>query len=137
MDGTRDVISGERLLGAGRLMDIRPHTRFIAFPKHTHDYVEIVYMASGSTTHVVNGDKIRLKQGELLMLGQHAEQEIEPAGKDDIAVNFIVSPDFLSGTLHFLGREETPLRRFIVNSLTGDTEAGYFYLRSCWSIPTD
>ena len=39
MDGSRDVISGEKLLEKGKLIAIRPHTRFIAFPEHTHDYV--------------------------------------------------------------------------------------------------
>ena len=44
MDGTRDVISGDKLLPSGRIITIRPHTRFTAFPEHTHDYVEMVYL---------------------------------------------------------------------------------------------
>lgn len=46
MDGTRDVISGDKLLSAGRVITIRPHTRFVAFPEHSHDYVEMVYMCA-------------------------------------------------------------------------------------------
>ena len=103
MDGSRDVISGEKLLEKGKLIAIRPHTRFIAFPEHSHDYVEMVYMCSGSTSHVVNGRPVALEQGELLMLGQNARQSIEPAGEQDIAVNFIVRPAFFSGTLPYLG----------------------------------
>ena len=38
MDGSRDVISGAKLLSPGKNITIRPHTRFIAFPEHTHDY---------------------------------------------------------------------------------------------------
>ncbi len=37
MDGSRDVISGEKLLERSKLIAVRPHTRFIAFPEHTHD----------------------------------------------------------------------------------------------------
>ena len=33
MDGSTDVISGEKLLEKGKLIAIRPHTRFIAFPE--------------------------------------------------------------------------------------------------------
>ena len=135
MDGSHDVISGEKLLGAGRLIDVRPHTRFIAFPEHTHDYVEIIYMAAGTTIHQVNGEKIVLREGELLMLGQHARQAIEPAGKDDIAVNFIIRPDFFGGTLNFLGQEETPLRRFITNSLVEGAESGYLYFQVADVLP--
>ncbi len=135
MDGSRDVITGDKLLETGKQIAIRPHTRFTHFPEHTHDYVEIVYMCQGETRHHVNGTEIRLKQGELLMMGQHARQEIEPAGRDDIAVNFIVRPDFLQGILSFLGNEEAPLRSFILSCLSGDTETGYLYFRVADVLP--
>ena len=135
MDGSRDVISGEKLLEKGKLIAIRPHTRFIAFPEHTHDYVEMVYMCQGETRHTVNGNAITLHQGELLMLGQNAHQSIEAAGEKDIAVNFIVRPAFFSGTLSFLGEEETPLRRFVVSCLTGENEAGYLLFRVAELLP--
>ena len=135
MDGSRDVISGEKLLKKGRLIAIRPHTRFIAFPEHTHDYVEMVYMCQGETRHTVNGTAITLRQGELLMLGQNARQSIEPAMERDIAVNFIVRPAFFSGTLPFLGEEETPLRRFVVSCLTGENEAGYLLFHVAEILP--
>ena len=135
MDGSRDVISGEKLLEKGKLIAIRPHTRFIAFPEHTHDYVEMVYMCAGETHHVVNGKPIALHQGELLMLGQNAHQSIEAAGEQDIAVNFIVRPAFFSGTLPFLGEEETPLRRFVVSCLTGENEAGYLLFHVAELLP--
>lgn len=125
MDGSTDVINGEKLLKKGRLIAIRPHTRFTAFPEHTHDYVEMVYMCSGETTHRINGNRIVLRQGELLMLGQNARQSIEPAGEQDVAVNFIVRPTFFTGTLPYLGGEETPLRRFVVSCLTGENETGF------------
>ena len=129
MDGSRDVISGAKLLSPGKNITIRPHTRFIAFPEHTHDYVEMVYMCSGQTVHRVNGKEIVLRAGELLLLGQNARQEIEAAAQDDIAVNFIIRPSFFSATLPYLGEEETPLRRFIITCLTGENEAGYLLFR--------
>ena len=135
MDGAHDVISGDKLLPSGRIIAIRPHTRFIAFPEHTHDYVEMVYMCAGMTRHTVNGNAITLSQGELLMLGQNAHQAIEPAGEGDIAVNFIVRPVFFSGTLSYLGEEETPLRRFVVSCLTGENEAGYLLFHVADVLP--
>ena len=135
MDGSRDVISGEKLLEKGKLIAIRPHTRFVAFPEHSHDYVEMVYMCAGETRHTVNGTPLTLREGELLMLGQNARQSIEPAGERDIAVNFIVRPAFFSGTLPFLGEEETPLRRFVVSCLTGENEAGYLLFHVAEILP--
>ena len=135
MDGSRDVISGDKLLAPGKNIAIRPHTRFIAFPEHTHDYVEMVYMCVGETRHRVNGREILLHEGELLMLGQNARQSIAPAGEGDIAVNILVRPAFFSGTLPFLGEEETPLRRFVVSCLTGENEAGYLYFQVADILP--
>ena len=135
MAGDRDIISGDKLLPKGRHIMIRPHTRFIHFPEHTHDYVEFVYMCQGSTHHVVNGTDITLRKGELLMLGQNARQEIYPAGEHDVAVNFIVRPDFFGGVLAFLGDEETPLRRFILSCITGESETGYLYFKVADVLP--
>ena len=128
-DGSRDVITGKKLLEQGKQITVRPHTRFVHFPEHTHDYVEIVYMCRGKTTHVVNDTRIVLSEGELLLMGQNTRQEILPAGEGDIAVNFIVQPEFFGGTLDFLGSEETPLRDFIVRCLCGDNPSGYLHFK--------
>ena len=135
MDGSHDVISGCKLLEAGQIITIRPHTRFIAFPEHTHDYVEMVYMCSGETIHHVNGSRIVLHTGEMLILGQHAIQSVEAAKEGDVGINFIVRPAFFSGTLSFLGEEDTPLRRFIVSCLTGDNETGFLLFHVADILP--
>lgn len=127
MDADSDVIDAGKLLSIGRLIDIRPHTRFAHFPEHSHNYVEVVYMVQGSTTHIANGKTIVLHPGELLFLGQGARQEILPAGKDDIAVNFIILPQFFDRTLEMLNEGETPLRKFIVDSLRGDNANWLFF----------
>ncbi len=126
MDGSRDIVSGRKLLEGDKLIMVRPHTRLIHFPEHTHDYVEIVYMCQGSTTHIVNDERIELGEGELLLLGQNTRQEILPAGRNDIAVNFIIRPEFFSATLNYLGNEETPLRKFVVDCLCGGSGDGAY-----------
>ena len=40
MDREDMVIDSDKLLEAGQLITIRPHTRFVHFPEHTHNYVE-------------------------------------------------------------------------------------------------
>ncbi len=120
MQSGSDVIDAKKLLDSGRLIAIRPHTRFAHFPEHSHNYVEVVYMCHGTTTHIANGKAVTLHPGELLFLGQGARQEILPAGKDDIAVNFIILPQFFDKALEMLDEGETPLRKFIVDSLRGN-----------------
>ena len=128
MQGQKRIINSRKLLASGKLITIRPHTRFIHFPEHTHDYVEVIYMCSGETTHIVNGKEIKLEQGDLLFLNQSATHEVCRAEKEDIAVNFIVLPEFFSAPLSMIGEEETPLRKFLIDCLCGqNTGAGYLY----------
>ncbi len=117
MDAKSNVVDSKKLLESGKLIQIRTHTRYTRFPRHTHNYVELIYMCSGSTTHIINGDTITLKEGELLFLNQNATQEILPAGDNDIAVNFIIQPAFFDYTLQMMGDEENLIRDFIINCL--------------------
>ena len=52
------VVDSRKLLESGKAIQIRTHTRFVHFPAHTHNFVELIYMCSGSTTHKINGDLI-------------------------------------------------------------------------------
>ena len=111
------VIDSHKMLEQGQLMDVRPHTRFIHFPKHRHNYVEIIYMCQGTTTHIINDkDTITLRTGELLFLNQNVTQEILPAGEQDIAVNFIVLPEFFNRAFTMLD-DENVLREFLITTL--------------------
>lgn len=133
---SRMVVKASKFLDNGQLIKIRTHARFIHFPKHTHDYIEVVYMCTGTTHHLINNEPIDLHEGELLFLNQNSAQEILPAGKDDIAVNFIIRPEFFDVTLKMLADEETPLRDFIVGCLTKkETNVNYLHFAVADILP--
>lgn len=130
------VIDSRKLLEKGRLIELRPHTRFAHFPKHRHDYVEMVYMCSGSTTHIINdSDRIPLQEGDLLFLNQNATQEILPAGQNDIAVNFIILPEFFDRSLSMI-EQENVLRDFLISTLAKNTSpAAYLHFQAKDILP--
>ncbi len=131
-----NIFDAKKLLEDGKLISIRTHTRFIHFPEHTHNYVEVIYMCSGSTHHLINGNDVILKEGELLFLNQNALQEIYPAGEDDIAVNFIILPEFFDSALRMMEAGENMLRDFIVDSLRGEKNtSGYLHFRVANVLP--
>ena len=136
MQGQGSTVNSRKMLSAGKFITVRPHTRFIDFPEHLHDYVEVVYMCSGESTHIVNGREVQLKQGELLFLSQCATHGVRKTSEGDVAVNLIVLPDFFSTSLSFIGEEETPIRRFLVDCLCGqDTGPGFLHFRVSDIIP--
>lgn len=130
------TIDAAKLLEQGKLITIRKHTRFVHFPAHTHNYVEVVYMCSGSTKHLVNDTEIELREGELLFLNQNSVQEIYPAGENDIAVNFIILPEFFEYGLQLLDTEENMLRDFLIDCLTGANEkSSYLHFKVADALP--
>ena len=136
MSAETDVVDAKKLLEAGKMIQVRTHTRFVHFPRHTHNYIEVIYMCSGSTHHVINGEDVVLGQGELLFLSQTATQEIYPAGREDIAVNFIVLPEFFQYGLNMMEPEENPLRSFLIDCLRGENEtAGYLHFKVADVLP--
>lgn len=130
------VVDNAKLLERGHLIELRPHTRFAHFPKHRHNYVELVYMCCGSTTHIINDtEKIVLGQGDLLFLSQSASQEILPAGREDIAVNFIILPEFFDRSLSMIERDNV-LRSFLVSTLSsGNPQIPYLHFRAKDILP--
>ena len=92
-------------------------------------------MCAGKTTHIINGKRIELCEGELLLLGQNATQEILPANENDIAVNFIIQPAFFDKTLEMLGAEETPIKNFLISSLFDSEYQGYLHFKVANVLP--
>lgn len=127
MENNKNVINSKKMLGRGEYFTARTHTRFIRFPKHSHDYVEVIYMCKGKTTHIIDGEMVELSEGELLFLCQSANQEILPAGKDDIAVNFIILPEFFDRALQMIDNHDAPLFKFVIDCLK-NSDRGLKYL---------
>lgn len=130
------VIDSEHFLQKGKLIQVRTHTRFVHFPKHRHNYVEMIYMCKGSTTHIVDGNRVVLEEGDLLLLNQNATQEILPAGENDIAINFIILPQFFDKAFEMIGAEDNLLRDFLVGSLCEDSRrTSYLYFHVSDVLP--
>ena len=68
------------------------------FPAHAHNFIEIVYIASGMGTHIVNGDKMEVSGGDLFLINQNIVHEFIPnEGSSLLVYNYIFEP-LLIGT---------------------------------------
>lgn len=130
------TVDKNKLLEEGDLIQVRTHTRFTHFPKHQHNYVEVVYMCEGETVHIVNGERITLQKGEMLFLSQNAWQEILPARSNDIAINFIILPEFFDYALEMMAKEENLIRDFVVGCLRSEEDnIGYLHFKVADVLP--
>ena len=108
-------IDRELLLKRGRLITVRPHSRFVDFPEHRHNYVEIMYVVQGSITHIIGGKELTLHKGDVLMLNQQVRHAIRRAEYEDIGINFIALPEFFEVPLSML-HEKNVLAEFIAGA---------------------
>ena len=127
MLGQDNTVNSKKLLDEGKLITMRKHTRFIDFPEHSHDYIELIYMCQGSTTHIIEGKETKLQEGELLFLGQGIHHSIKKANENDIAVNFIILPHFFGDTLPAFGDTESPIKTFFINCLCGNGSNSFLH----------
>ena len=64
------IIDCYKLLEEHQQLGVRKHTRFIEYPMHKHNYIELMYVYGGSMTHIINEQQITIYEGELLLLNQ-------------------------------------------------------------------
>lgn len=111
------TVDSDKLLTKGKLITVRAHTRFAEFPLHTHNYIEIMYMCSGQTVHIIDGGPpLVLRAGELLFLGRHSAHAVKRAGENDVGLNFIVLPRFFDYALELIGTDNV-VGKFLVGGL--------------------
>ena len=91
------VISEARLFGPGKSISARTHTRYVDFPKHKHNYVEMMIVLSGKITHRIDGSELTLGKGEILVMNKHVSHSVCRSGKEDIGVNIIMSDRLIDG----------------------------------------
>ena len=111
------VLKASDHFNTGKQIVIAVHPHLRGSWEHKHDFVEMVYMCAGRSTHMVNSTEIVLSQGELLLLNQHARHAVLPTGMGDITVNFIILPPFFNITLGMMGDTESDLRKFLLGCL--------------------
>lgn len=130
----RFIVNSAKLLD-GKLLDLRPHTRFVDFPEHGHDYMEFMYVYAGSISHVIGKEVVTLERGDILFLNRHARHSVKRAGAEDIGINFILSNPFLQ--VVFPQVENNPvMSEFLTDNFEDGGEAEYlfFHTRDCFPI---
>ncbi|ULT58339.1 helix-turn-helix domain-containing protein [Neobacillus drentensis] len=122
---TNFIIESEKFLSKDKMIMVRKHTRFVDFPLHKHDYIEINYVYNGELKQTAGGRPITLKKGELLLLNQHIEHEIKACAKEDIVINFIIRPAFFDFIFSFLNSGNI-VSDFLISGLYNNTQNGQF-----------
>ena len=88
------IINSEKLMKESEVISIHRHDRFIQFDKHKHDYFEMFFVYSGTIRQEIEGKKLEIKKGEIILLDMNVEHSIESAGENDIGINILIKKEF-------------------------------------------
>lgn len=119
------IVDSKKMLKEGKLIAVRTHTRFIHFPAHKHNFIEVLYVCQGQLINIIEERQVTVRTGELLFLNQYTHHEILPAGEEDIAINFMILPEFFDIAYTMAGSNNV-LADFLVNVLRQDEERGEY-----------
>ena len=129
----RFIVNSAKLLD-GKQLDLRPHTRFVDFPEHGHDYMEFMYVYAGSISHVIGKETLTLERGDILFLNRHARHSVKKAGERDIGINFILSNPFLQVVFQQV-QNNSVMSEFLTSNLEDNGEGEYLFFRTKDNFP--
>lgn len=93
------------------------------FEEHTHEFVELVYVFSGSVEHIVDGVKYSLSRGDILFMNCGCVHSFS-SEKEHTYVNILFSPEFIGEDIV---TSETAFSLFSLtafNEMRNDSEYG-------------
>ncbi|AKP66513.1 AraC family transcriptional regulator [Companilactobacillus ginsenosidimutans] len=100
---------------------ISKHLRFAPYPEHTHQFLEMNYMLSGSCDQIVDGHNVHLNKGDLLLLDVGCTHSISRLNENDILINLLFRDQSISiNFLDDMRRSNSVLYDFLLNSASGE-----------------
>lgn len=127
LNGFDDVVDCHKILGKDEQFAIRKHARFAVYPKHRHNYLELMYVYSGTMTNVIDNQKVVITEGDLILLNQNIAHEIEYTNENDIVFNFIIRPEYLE-FVSSLNSPSNEVFAFLMESLYSNAKNGEYFV---------
>lgn len=101
----------------GKDIVIHKHHRFSNMLLHTHDFVELNYIYSGTCVQHINGNRVVLPSRSLIMLDKSITQSIEYMGENDILVNILLRDgNSLNSVLENISSSQNIVTKFMYNA---------------------
>lgn len=112
-------INSEKLMLRDEEIAIHKHDRFIEFSSHNHDYLEMMFVYSGESRHIINGEEIVLIKGDILLMDMDTSHSIKAALSDDIAINILMKREFFNTFFMNQIAYNDKLTSFVVDAIYG------------------
>lgn len=96
---------------------IRRKHRYVAMPRHRHEYIEIVYVLEGTSVHNIDGNEIKMNKGDLCIFNKNVIHDSVPLNASDTVINILLTSEFFDTNFMYLLSDNNYISNFIINSL--------------------
>ena len=94
---------------------------------HSHNFVEIAYVAEGEGTHIVNGMEHQTVKGDLFLINYDIPHEFVPHGEPLLIYNCIFTPAYFNAALGESRNFFDITDHFLLNNLYTNFPTDYIY----------
>lgn len=110
---------------------IRKQSRFAPVPVHITDVIELNYIYHGKCTHYVNGKKITLSEGDLILIDTQATHMVDSSDYADIIISINIEQNFFKK--HFFNhlQNQSALTKFLFQAISDTNNHNQFLLFHC------
>lgn len=99
---------------------VSKHNRYAPYPEHSHTFFEINYMLRGSCDEVVDGEKVHLDTGDVLLMDIGSKHAIGYLGTNDLLINILFrNRDINLELLNGLRSSQSVLYEFLLDRRFG------------------
>lgn len=123
--GGDNIIPETLIRNPDQMIDVMRHTRFLPVPLHRHSYIEGIYIYNGSLVQNIDGERVVMHKGDLMILNQGISHSIEVTGQSDIAINLIILPEFFQYLLS-LADTDNYIMNFIMDCMYDQSGMGSY-----------
>lgn len=128
-DSNDPMLLNDRHFFKNKDIYVSKHNRYAKYPKHTHQFLELNYMYSGSCVQHIDGKEITLNSGDVVLLNVGSSHSLEALGDDDILINIL----FRNKSIHLdlldkLYDSDSVLFNFLMNTSTNDQTVPLYIL---------
>lgn len=109
-------------------VSVQPVKSFIPF--HVHNYVEIIVPLKGECTVITKNDELKLKQKDLIIIGNHTIHRVEPIEANAIVVNLTLKDTaFNLNDYHFMNEDRATKKvsSLLFSLLSNETQGENIY----------
>jgi len=97
---------------------------------HSHNFVEIAYVAEGTGIHVVNGIEHKTSEGDIVLINYDIPHEFISEGEPLLIYNCIFTPAYFNSTLSESRNFFDVADHFLINNLYTNLPTDYIFTKA-------